>query len=123
VFDGRVATNGIMADDRRGVSGKLLRDYNRRLAMVRVGMVQAQVEEILGRPSLVLSGRPTAGPTATFASLGLHLDFGELDADEVWAFRDPYRPRRVDYFAFRSGQLCSAWRDTHSRSELRPPRS
>ena len=106
-------------DGHAGRSSAML-EYSRRLCALARGISSDDVRALLGAPDAVRQGADCHGPSATFVDLGLHVEFGESGADEVWAYRDPYRPRRTTFIAFRGGQLCASWRDTVSAGVPNP---
>ena len=108
------------ANDDKVYLGAAMRDYARRLRALARGISCADVRALLGAPDEVTLGVDGHGPSETFRTLGLHMEFGESDADEVWAYRDPYRSRRTIFVAFKSGHLCASWRDTLSARRPSP---
>jgi hypothetical protein len=110
-------TEWLMAEEGGGagtLKGQAMQAYNRLLARIGKASSAEEVRAFLGEPESVLRRSEVPGPSETFAAFGLHFDVGDSVAEEVWVYRDPHRPRRLDCFAFQAGKVRSAWRTVQS---------
>lgn len=95
-----------------GSRGQMMREYNARLARVIAGLTEAQVEEILGQPTAVMSRQAGDTPSDFFRQLGSMFRFPDDDTDVIWVYVDPNRPRVRNYFGFKDGSVSATWRET-----------
>ena len=72
-----------------GSRGQMMREYNARLARVIAGLTEAQVEEILGRPTAVMSRQAGDTPSDFFRQLGSMFRFPDGDTDVIWVYVGP----------------------------------
>ncbi len=95
-----------------GSRGKKMREYNARLAKIVEGLSEAQVEEILGRPTAVMSRQRTDTPSDFFRQIGSMFRFPDEQTDVIWVYVHPHRPRVRNYVGFKAGKVLSTWRET-----------
>lgn len=88
--------------------------YQKANAAVSAASAAASVDELreaLGEPDAI-QGADAPTPTKMLAQLGSGLRFGDEEAESVWTYVDPYRPRFRYKFGLTGHKVTSCWRDT-----------
>lgn len=91
--------------------GDQVREYKAKLARVVPGLSPAEVRNIMGEPQAILPRAAKPTPSDQLRALGSMFQFEDADADLVWVYQDPLRPRFRQCVAFKDDVVCARWRE------------
>lgn len=92
--------------------GQKMREYKALWSHLRTGMSVSEVRGLLGEPTATMKRDEIETPSDFFRAIGSMFRFPDEDADLVWAYVDPYRPRVTNFIGFSNDKVQATWRDT-----------
>jgi len=91
--------------------GDQVRAYKATVARIVPGLTPTDVRTVLGEPDEILPRASSPTPSDQFHELGSVFQFADADADVVWVYRDPLRPRFRQCVAFKDDAVHARWRE------------
>ena len=73
--------------------------------------------ELLGQPDNIEQAEAVTTPSKFFKSIGSIFRFGDENAEKIFTYVDPYRPRIRYKFGINKGKVDSHWRESIDESQ------
>ncbi len=90
--------------------GKWYQKVNAVVNEIDTGDTTEKRVQILGKPDTIQSTDTMLTPSTCFEHIGSRFRFRDQEAEEVWIYHDPYRPRILYECYVQQGTIVATWK-------------